>query len=91
LGSHSTSPLSTYVVAVARVHPSRVGDLVIEIRTLDRVQRRQWNTNRSSGLAAAANVGTAEDARARREAGAVAGGADDRLHRADDDGRLAAV
>jgi hypothetical protein len=39
----------------------------------------------------AANVGAAEQTPARREGRVVAGGADDRLHCPDDDGRLAAA
>jgi hypothetical protein len=46
---------------------------------------------RSSLLTAAADVGTAEQTPARRKTRVVAGGADNGLHRVDDDGRLAAA
>jgi hypothetical protein len=54
-----------------------------------RLRPADGSGRRASLLAAEANVGAAEQTLARRKTRVVAGGADDRLHRADDDGRLA--
>ena len=50
-------------------------------------ERIRWQA--STLLTAAANVGTAKQTSARRKTRVAAGGADNGLHRADDDGRLA--
>jgi hypothetical protein len=56
-----------------------------------RVRRTESGGKRPSLLTAAANVGTAKQTSARRKTRVAAGGADNGLHRADDDGRLAAA
>src|SRR5690349_17903271 len=56
-----------------------------------RVRRSESGGKLPSLLSAAANVGTAEQTSAPRKTRVAAGGADNGLHRADDDGRLAAA
>jgi hypothetical protein len=56
-----------------------------------RVRRSESGGKRPSLLTAAANVGTAKQTSAPRKTRVAAGGADNGLHRADDDGRLAAA
>ena len=56
-----------------------------------RVRRSESDGKRPSLLTAAANVGTAKQTSARRKTRVAAGGADNGLHGADDDGRLAAA
>src|ERR1700751_5338083 len=54
------------------------------------LRRSESDGDRPSRLAAAANVGTAKQTRASRKTRVAAGGGDNGLHCADDDGRLAA-